>query len=321
MTVNKKKEYYERLTLPYIDKEGNEKIFIDQYLQGSGCELESKFWSINSSSRMAFDLYSWIVNEPSIMDFQFEKKLPGVICSNRGVAGRPNMDVYFETNTHRIFIESKYTESATMAYKKGENPNLSKAYWDINDYGGLSIKERFYGKSDIAKEFSDFCTNIQEEIDKFPKNKWKWFEAKQETCHLFGIIFYLLGATKNEERGYYCDPNNRHLDKNVCLYNVIWKFNGEEFDVDYDNSLPGIFEKKAKDLVNTCIESSINTCIESSIQFDFKILEVQKLRKETNFHGLDFTKAKAYGLNRLLENQMKQYENNQRGGLENTSSL
>jgi hypothetical protein len=48
---------------------------------------------------------------------------------------------------------------------------------------------------------------------------------------------------------------------------------------------------------------------------------VQKLRKETNFHGLDFTKAKAYGLNRLLENQMKQYENNQRGGLENTSSL
>ena len=251
MTVKEKKEYYERLTLPYIDKEGNEKIFIDQYLQGSGCELESKFWSINSSSRMAFDLYSWIVNEPSIKDFQFEKKLPGVICSNRGTAGRPNMDVYFETNTDRIFIESKYTESATKAYTKGEKPNLSKAYWDENDYGGLSIGERFYGRDDIARDFSDFCENIQNKIDDFTKNKgenkWKWFDAKQETCHLFGIIFYLLGATKNKEHGYYCDPNNGHLDKKVYLYNIIWSFDKEDFNID-NNSLPGIFEKEAKEI-------------------------------------------------------------------------
>jgi hypothetical protein len=176
----------------------------------------------------------------------------------------------------------------------------------------IYVSEMFHDNKLLVVSTLNLTTS-KPEIDKLPKNKWKWFDAKQETCHLFGIIFYLLGATKNEERGYYCDPNNRHLDKNVCLYNVIWKFNGEEFDVDYENSLPGIFEKKAKDLVNKCIKSSI--------QFDFKILEVHELLKETNFHGLDFTKAKAYGLNRLLENQMKQYENNQRGGLENTSSL
>ena len=34
--------------------------FISQYLEGDGNEISKKFWSVKSSSRLAFDLYSWI---------------------------------------------------------------------------------------------------------------------------------------------------------------------------------------------------------------------------------------------------------------------
>lgn len=304
MELELKKKYYERLTLPYVDKENNQRLFIDQYLQGSGSELESKFWSENSSSRLAFDLYSWIVNEPSVNIFQFEMKLPGVICSKRGPAGVPNMDVYIETTDDRIFIESKYTESATLAYTKGEKPNLSKAYWDEHEYGGLQIYERFYGQNNIADEFSKFCKSIQEYIDK-KKNKWKWFDVKQETCHLFGIIFYLLGGTKSDSNGFWCDPNLRHLDKKVHLYNIIWGLEGDNFEIDED-SLPVYFENRAKYLMN---------CVVPSVVFDYKILTVNDLLENSNFYGLDFTKAKPYGLDCSLADQMnKQYKRNIRRG-------
>ena len=292
-----KKEYYKRLTSPYSDKQGKKKLFIDQYLQGSGNELESKFWSPNSSSRLAFDLYSWIVKEDCIVDFQFEKKLPGVICSKKGPAGVPNMDVYFETDCNRVFIESKYTESSSLAYTRGKSPNLSKAYWAKDVYGGLNITERFYGEENIALSFSNFCSDIQNIIDSFKGNQWKWFDVKQETCHLFGIIFFLLGGQK-ENKQYICTHPKKLLNKKVHLCNIIWELENDNFDIKED-SLPSYFEKKAKKLVEECVPS---------IEFEYRILTVEELLGEKNFFGLDYTKAKPYGIDDIsLKELMNQY--------------
>ena len=41
---SKKSEYRKRISIPYI-KNGQKKIFFDQYTNGSGKELEKKFWS------------------------------------------------------------------------------------------------------------------------------------------------------------------------------------------------------------------------------------------------------------------------------------
>lgn len=295
ITTEEKLSYYERLIMPYHEK-GIQRFFIDQYLIGNGKELKSKFWSKNSSSRLAFDLYSWIAKEPIITSFQFEKKLPGVICSKKGTAGVPNMDVYFETKSDIVFIESKYLEKTSWKYKNGD---LSKAYWDNNKYGELDFGERFYGKTNIAKAFSNFCNNIQNSIDHFDnyaKEKWNWFDAKQETCHLFGIIFYLLNARK-ENQSYLCDDKFKQ-SKKIHLYNIIWELESDDFEQNTD-SFPVFFEKQAVKLVKTCLGDSV--------QFDFIITTIQELLKETHFHGLDFTKAIAFGTKTPLDTQMKQY--------------
>lgn len=294
-----KKQYYDRLTT-LLDANG--KMFIDQYLEGSGKELEGKFWSENSSSRLAFDLYSWIAKEQSVLSFQFEKKLPGVICSKHGPAGVPNMDVYFETTNDRLFIESKYLEAASLAYTNGEKPCLSKAYWYKGVYGNLEPKERFYGREDIAKHFSGFCEKMQKKINSIRKNEWKWFDVKQETCHLFGVIFYLLGAEYKNAQGVL---KEQHLDKKVHLYNIIWRCEDDNFDINKE-FLPFFFEEQAEQLVKDCIAPSAD--------FDFQIMTVQDLLKETDFYGLDFTKAKAFGLDCSLNELMKQFDRNKKRG-------
>ena len=104
-------EYLKRL-MKTIKINSKETCFLYQYIEGSGNELKSKFWSLGSSSRLAFDLYSWIANEERIVDFQFEKKLPGI----KGARGVPNMDVYIETEIERVFIENKYLLTSAMRH-------------------------------------------------------------------------------------------------------------------------------------------------------------------------------------------------------------
>lgn len=297
--TDEKTMYYKRLTEPYGEKK--DKVFIDQYLQGSGNELKEKFWSPNSSSRLAFDLYSWIALDPLAMDFQFEKKLPGVICSKRGPAGAPNMDVFIETEHDIIFIESKYTEKAKcfkngcLKYiNNGDDPELSKAYWDKKEYGGLDLTKRFYNEENIAKCFSEFCDTINKSLgDK--KYEWKWFDAKQETCHLFGIIFYLLGAAKYGGK-YECNP--KKINKKVHLCNIICEKEKMNIENLSHKSFPYSFAKKAEDLVKECVKD---------INFTFEIMTVQNLLNSHDFFGFDFTKAKAFGLECSLKCQMKQY--------------
>ena len=297
MNLSEVKSYINRLIAVYDKKE--DKMFIKQYLQGSGNELKDKFWSRKSSSRLAFDLYSWMAVEQITVDFQFEKQLPGVVCKKSGPSGVPNMDVYFETEDEIVFIESKYTEKESTAYTNGENPHLSKAYWEKEEYGNMSITDRFYGRSDIAECFSNFIISIQQEIDK--QKCPKWFYPKQETTHLFGIIFNLLKGRKDENGKFICDEEYMGNITNVYFYNIIWKMEGDDFE--NKNSLPYSFIEKADQLFKDIFGDTL--------RFYYKILVAQDLLNgSVYFHGYDFKNAKPFGLKdvSLYDHMMKQYK-------------
>ena len=285
-----KLQYFERL----IAENGSDKYFIEQFLQGSGNELQKKFWSDRSSSRLCFDLYSWLCNEKDIKNLQFEKHLPGILVGENKTAGAPNMDVFFEKGKDVFFIESKYTEKSSWKYKDDKYENgsyyLSEAYWGKNEEGykscKLTIKQRFYGKPEIAKLFREFCEKIQKEIDnrkEIEQKEYFWFDPKQETCHLFGIIFYII--------------NNKIKDKNIFLCNNVYKIeNSDCFKI--NGSIVGVFKEEAETMLNKIFE-------ENKCKFTFEVNTIQEML-ENDFKGLDFPKAKMFAMrNESLVNYIK----------------
>lgn len=206
-------EYFQRLIEPYT-KKNVKRFFIDQYLNGDGNELKSKFWSKKSSSRFAFDLYSWLAKDPNVLDFQFEFKLPGMASGGK----TPNMDVFIETENKLIFIESKFSELADNKYKS--DGGLSEAYWLDAPYGSkqMSLVDRYHG-CECASHFRDFITDFDEKMKEVTRDGNEWFYAKQETCHLIGIALYL-------------HQNLALKSKKVCLYNIVWRLKGDKFPSD-----------------------------------------------------------------------------------------
>jgi len=301
-----KEEYFVRL----IKKNRIHDLFILDYLYGNGNELSAKFWSTRSSSRLAFDLYSWIVEKENVKYFKFEYKLPGVITSKSGSSGVPNLDVYFEIDNNIVFIENKYTEKSDFKYLdlkrvqlNGEKakPKLSEAYYLDNKYGfsKLTLTERFYDNERIGKLFSTYCYEINEvieELQKKDKKECAWFDAKQETCHLFGIIFYLLG-TKAE----HINKRKEELrNKKITLCHIFWKMEKDNDSAEF----PILFKEKAEKLINEILENNGFYC-----KFEFKILTVQNLIEENvDFFGLSFKDAYAYGTTTPLKDQMVQYK-------------
>ena len=156
-------------------KKGEQSFFLLQYLNGAGNELGTKFWQPHSSSRMAFDLYSWLKDDNDALDFCFEKQLDGMKSGGMG----PNMDVFIETKDEVIFIESKFTEPADLRYinkKKESDSYLSPAYWSEKPYGrkknedgskGFSLEERYYYFG-YHKEVSKFCSDFNEQMEQHP---------------------------------------------------------------------------------------------------------------------------------------------------------
>ena len=207
ISKDKKLVYLEEMILPY-EKNHEKKFFIEQYLRGAGNELSGKFWELRSSSRLAYDLYSWMKDEERILDFEFEYQLPGLKSGGIG----PNMDVYIETNDEIIFIESKFTERANLHYI--DNGYLKEAYYSKDGYGRsrMSLQDRFHG-NEWANLFSAFCHKWE---DLMAQNGWHngrdWFEPKQETCHLSGILLFLFDK-KNK---------SRIQNKRIRLYNIYW---------------------------------------------------------------------------------------------------
>lgn len=282
-----KLDYFERL----ISDNNSESYFIQQFLNGSGNELKKKFWSPRSSSRLCFDLYSWLCNEPKVKNFQFEKQLPGVKTGRK--SGAPNMDVYFEYGKDLVFIESKYTEKDSWKYMNDEERDgyhLSEAYWGTNDNGykscKLNIGKRFYDHPEIAKTFSDFCSDIQLLINDKKRNPkensmYCWFDPKQETCHLFGIIFYVL--------------NNDIRDKRVHLCNNVWKCEDPLDSFDMEGSIVGCFKEKAEKMVNDIFK-------EQSCTFTFEVNTIQDILSN-GFMGFNFSEAKLFA----KEDNVKDY--------------
>jgi len=275
-----KLDYFERL----ISDNHSESYFIEQFLKGSGNELKKKFWSSRSSSRLCFDLYSWLCNEPKVNNFQFEKQLPGVKTGRNRVSGVPNMDVYFEYDeSDIIFIESKYTEKDDWKYKKDKGSkgcHLSEAYWTPGGYRScreLNITERFHGYQDVAVQFSHFCEEIQGLIDNKKQNQdeysmYCWFDPKQETCHLFGIIFYVL--------------NNDIRDRNIHLCNNVWRCEDSKDSFTMNDSIVGCFKNKAEKMLNDIFKKQNCT-------FSFEVNTIQDILSR-DFMGFNFSEAKLF---------------------------
>lgn len=273
-----KLDYFERL----ISDNNSELSFIEQFLKGSGNELKDKFWSDRSSSRLCFDLYSWLCNEPKVTNFHFEKKLPGVLTGINRVSGVPNIDVYFEHEDEVVFIESKYIEKDSWKYKndkKDKGYHLSEAYWSPGGYRSckLSIGARFYGKQDIAKKFSTFCKEIQKLIDDKKQNrdeysKYSWFDPKQETCHLFGIIFYVLQEGIKGKR--------------IHLCNNVWRCEDSQDSFSMNDSIVGCFKEKAEKMLNEIFKGQNCT-------FSFEVNTIQDILS-TGFMGFNFSEAKLF---------------------------
>lgn len=181
-------DYLRRLKTPYV-KKGEEKSFFEQYQRGSGQEIkDGKFWRMISSSRLCFDLYSWMADDDGYVDIEFEKKLVGL----NGGGSPPNMDVFFETSSEIFFIESKYTEMVSGQF------SIPEAYWgETDDYhtteGKLTNKPiltRYRGHADVKDAFVSFIKYVKELESQ--RTESTWFDSKQEICHLLGIVFYIL---------------------------------------------------------------------------------------------------------------------------------
>jgi hypothetical protein len=276
-----KLRYFKRL----IAENYSDKYFIEQFLHGSGNELKKKFWSDISSSRLCFDLYSWLCKEKGVKNFQFEKHLPAVkIGKNKFGKDKygmpPNMDAFFEKGDDVVFIESKYTEKSAWKYMDDKHRDgfyLSEAYWGEGGYKSckMYIGERFYDKPEIAASFRVFCNEIQKEINERKEKEqehYSWFDPKQETCHLFGIIFYVI--------------NNKIKKKNIFLCNNVYEIKTDCFEI--KGSIVEVFKEKAELMLNEIFKK--NNCT-----FTFEVNTIQDML-ENGFKGLGFPKAKMFAM-------------------------
>lgn len=266
------------------EKGGQQKCFKTQFEKGKGKELNRKFWTPISSSRLAFELYSWIANFSQCKDIEFEFKLPGIISGKKECS--PYMDVYVRTEKEIWFIESKFTEevkadslslSLPQAYYKqltqtGEEDFVSSfnedTYYKTTTgklaKKSMSIKNRFRGQEKVAKYFIPFVNDMMIAESLHNNNDNKWFDAKQETCHLFGIIMYII---KNIE-----ELQNDGIDK-VHLQNIYF-CKHQEYSI--HNSFTATFLSEAEKMVaNILDEYNIR-----NIKFEFGTSTVQDLLKK-----------------------------------------
>ena len=135
-------------------------------------------------------------------------------ASHIGICTIPRGEGAIHSSASRGCVaESKFKEKANLKYIKEDY--LSKAYYSEDPYGKrhMGLDERFYGNK-WASRFARFCRDWE---DIRNSNNWgkeyEWFEPKQETCHLSGILLYLFDPVNAE----------RIKGKSIHLYNIYWK--------------------------------------------------------------------------------------------------
>lgn len=250
LPISIKEEYYNRLSKPYT-KRGVKKLFIDQFMSGSGNELKEKFWSPRSSARLCFDLYSWMGEDEGFDDVEFEYKLCCLISGGRRVYA--NMDVYYAAGNEVTFIESKFTETAD---NRNYMIDLPEAYWKTScEYKSASgkvvrqeILERYSNREDVMNQFLSFINDISERAKQ--SGAVSWFDAKQETCHLLGIVNYILSDTLDE------------MVEVVYFYNVAANYEQDAF-AEY-------FRSRAEEMVRNILKTR-----NLSIQFNYGLYSIK----------------------------------------------
>ncbi len=258
-------EYYRRLIQPY----GNKQCFVTQYVNGDGHELESHFWSIRSSSRFAFELYSWMVKDPRVSSFAFEKKLVGIYRAPKV----PNMDVYLEVGDRAVFIESKLAEEYSANLD-----GLPDSY-----YKDERLSEHYYGYLKDAKKIQRFVLDIKQSL-KDKKLQPSWMYYHQEITHLVGIYLTL----KRNGRAY--------RNKNVEFYNVYYDFGDND-----PATLQEIdrFFKLANEVFGDLLKDLCTS-------FTYRHLTAQQLVKEGTILPFD-PSQKAFGSDKTISEYLLRY--------------
>ena len=279
ITDEKKLDYFQRLITPY-KKNGVSKTFISQYLEADGNELSKKFWSVRSSSRFAFELYSWMANDDRIKDICFEKKLKAIKGSNK----KPNMDVYIEKDNRIIFIESKFSEiypqsiqglSDSYYLEKGESQNSK-----------TTISKRYYGRDDIAKAISNFVRKTKNQLEESGELSHCWMDFKQEITHLIGIVLTIV-----------LDESKFFQNKDVEFYNIYYDFEDEV------NSAIKDFFKNANDLMNHLLVDS--QCCKSFTYDHFSAQDMVKDKRIISFDPL----TRAFASEKTVGTLLNEYFN------------
>ena len=278
MSAAEKLSYFQRLITKYDSK----KYFINQYLEADGHELNGKFFSPRSSSRLAFELYSFLATKPGIKHFQFEKKLPGINRSQ----WVPNMDVYFEKDKNIYFIESKYTEISS-----NNAETIPDAYYvdggAVSQRDGQPLKttlyDRFYGNREVADIFSAFVKKVQSECT----SQTVWFDIKQEVTHLFGIVFYIINNKTSIKR--------KKID-NIKFYNIVYKFDDFEEDDSHIH-----FIKLANDMIDEIKKTKLLKSLNFSFEYKVKTIQDDVL-------PLISQDQKAFGTDRTVFDMLAQFQ-------------
>lgn len=197
ISVERQLDYYRRLSIPYYKK--RKKRFIYQFLEGVGGELTTKkFFESTSSSRLCFELFSWLANSDDISNIEFEYHLPPVKSKNGINLNGDNMDVFFIKNKDIYFIESKFFEEKYNkitdipdAYYKETGSAISKRGKTIK----TSLMDRYDGNKVLYELFPEYTYDLIDYLS-FSKrdSNTGYFDLKQMVAHLFGICQFIYKA-------------------------------------------------------------------------------------------------------------------------------
>jgi len=264
-------EYFERLITPTkrtINGHEETAYFIMDYLQGEGNELGGKFFSPYSSSRLCFDLYSWL-GSPEYhnqgYEVVFEKYLPRLRLSYNNPY--PNMDVMIRRGDTLLFIESKFTETTGYPSKSKASENsfglplsYSMGLGDLSSEEKKALCQRYYDNEEAAKGFREFILDINE-FAKASPNDSDWFDPKQECTHLFGILFYLLGVDPAHSVQTDFGGGIHH----VLFYNIIYGFDFQK------SSMVDRFLAKGNGLIQGLLQEN-----RIDVTFEYDAVSVQQ---------------------------------------------
>ncbi|OPZ37603.1 MAG: hypothetical protein BWY98_00053 [Tenericutes bacterium ADurb.BinA155] len=264
-------EYFERLIAPSkrtIAGHEENAYFIMDYLQGEGDELGGKFFSPYSSSRLCFDLYSWL-GAPEYYnqgyEIAFEKYLPRLRLPHNNPY--PNMDVLIRRGDTLLFIESKFTETTSYPSngKASENAfglplSYSMGLGELSPEEWKTLIRRYYDNEKAAKRFREFILDINEFAKASPADA-DWFDPKQECTHLFGIFFYLLGLDPAHSAQTDFGGGIRH----VLFYNIVYGFDFQK------SPMAERFLAKGNGLVQGLLQDG-----HSDIAFEYDAISVQQ---------------------------------------------